>query len=72
MPERLTADADITQTLFPNILLGTKLNGVLWTAAIEMQFYLFFRCWLRRLLKSRAGPISAWRRLPRCTCVDLR
>ncbi|MEN6419516.1 MAG: acyltransferase [Clostridiaceae bacterium] len=31
-----------TQTLFPNILLGTKLNGVLWTAAIEMQFYLFF------------------------------
>lgn len=31
-----------TQTFFPGILLGTKLNGVLWTAAIEMQFYLFF------------------------------
>jgi peptidoglycan/LPS O-acetylase OafA/YrhL len=31
-----------TQTFFPNILIGTKLNGVLWTAAIEMQFYLFF------------------------------
>lgn len=31
-----------TQTLFPDILIGTKINGVLWTAAIEMQFYLFF------------------------------
>ena len=31
-----------TQTFFPNVLLATKLNGVLWTAAIEMQFYLFF------------------------------
>lgn len=31
-----------TQPLFPNLLIGTKLNGVLWTAAIEMQFYLFF------------------------------
>ena len=31
-----------TQTLFPSVLIGTKINGVLWTAAIEMQFYLFF------------------------------
>lgn len=31
-----------TQTLFPDVLLGTKINGVLWTAAIEMQFYIFF------------------------------
>jgi len=31
-----------TQPLFPDLLIGTKLNGVLWTAAIEMQFYLFF------------------------------
>jgi len=31
-----------TQTLFPDVLIGTKINGVLWTAAIEMQFYLFF------------------------------
>lgn len=31
-----------TQPLFPDLLVGTKLNGVLWTAAIEMQFYLFF------------------------------
>ena len=30
------------QTLFPDLLIGTKINGVLWTAAIEMQFYLFF------------------------------
>ncbi len=31
-----------TQTFFPGVLIGTKLNGVLWTAAVEMQFYLFF------------------------------
>ena len=31
-----------TQPLFADLLVGTKLNGVLWTAAIEMQFYLFF------------------------------
>ncbi len=31
-----------TQTFFSDVLIGTKINGVLWTAAIEMQFYLFF------------------------------
>gem|GEM_PF-27584 len=31
-----------TQTFFPSVLLGTKINGVLWTAAVEMQFYVFF------------------------------
>ena len=31
-----------TQTFFPDTLLATKINGVLWTAAIEMQFYVFF------------------------------
>ena len=31
-----------TQTFVPGVLLSTKLNGVLWTAAIEMQFYLLF------------------------------
>ena len=31
-----------TQTFVPNALLDSKINGVLWTAAIEMQFYLFF------------------------------
>ena len=31
-----------TQTFFPDTLLASKINGVLWTAAIEMQFYLFF------------------------------
>jgi peptidoglycan/LPS O-acetylase OafA/YrhL len=30
-----------TQTFFSDVLIGTKINGVLWTAAIEMQFYLF-------------------------------
>ncbi len=40
-----------TQTLFPGILIGTKLNGVLWTAAIEMQFYLFFPLLARAFVK---------------------
>lgn len=31
-----------TQSFVPDVLIGTKINGVLWTAAIEMQFYLFF------------------------------
>ena len=31
-----------TQTFFSDTLLATKINGVLWTAAVEMQFYLFF------------------------------
>ena len=30
------------QTFFSDVLIGTKINGVLWTAAIEMQFYVFF------------------------------
>lgn len=31
-----------TQTFVPSALIGTKINGVLWTVAIEMQFYLIF------------------------------
>ena len=31
-----------TQNWFVESLLGTKLNGVLWTVAIEVQFYLLF------------------------------
>lgn len=31
-----------TQTFFPAALIGSKINGVLWTVAVEMQFYLFF------------------------------
>ncbi len=38
----LISTLTFTQTFFPNVLLGTKLNGVLWTAAVEMQFYLIF------------------------------
>ena len=40
-----------TQTFFPAILLGTKLNGVLWTAAIEMQFYVLFPLLARAFVK---------------------
>ena len=43
-----------TQTLFPDVLIGTKINGVLWTAAIEMQFYLFFP-WLARAFAKKPG-----------------
>ncbi|MBQ4093803.1 MAG: acyltransferase, partial [Oscillospiraceae bacterium] len=38
----LLATLSFTQTLFPSVFFYTKLNGVLWTAAIEMQFYLIF------------------------------
>ena len=40
-----------TQTLFPDVLVGTKINGVLWTAAIEMLFYLFFPLLARAFAK---------------------
>ena len=37
---------------FPDTLVGTKLNGVLWTVAVEMQFYLLFpllaRCFQKK------------------------
>lgn len=38
----LLSTMTFTQTFIPQVLLGTKLNGALWTAAIEMQFYLLF------------------------------
>lgn len=31
-----------TQTFFQTTLLNSQINGVLWTAAVEMQFYLLF------------------------------
>ncbi|MDD4312622.1 MAG: acyltransferase, partial [Eubacteriales bacterium] len=43
-----------TQTFVPEALIGTKINGVLWTAAIEMQFYLFFP-WLARAFVKKPG-----------------
>ena len=43
-----------TQTFIPDALIGTKINGVLWTAAIEMQFYLFFP-WLARAFAKKPG-----------------
>ena len=39
-----------TFTFFPNTYLFTPLNGVLWTVAIEMQFYLIFP-WLARAVR---------------------
>ena len=43
-----------TQTFVPDALIGTKINGVLWTAAVEMQFYLFFP-WLARAFVKKPG-----------------
>ncbi|NLI54792.1 MAG: acyltransferase [Clostridiales bacterium] len=43
-----------TQTFFPDVLIGTKINGVLWTAAVEMQFYLFFPFLARAFVKKPA------------------
>lgn len=38
----LLSTLTFTQTFVPWVMIGTKLDGVLWTAAIEMQFYLLF------------------------------
>ncbi len=38
----LAAHLTFTQNLFPDSYLRSPLNGVLWTLAVEMQFYLIF------------------------------
>ena len=38
----LVSNLTFIQTLIPSVYMGTHINGVLWTAAIEMQFYLIF------------------------------
>lgn len=38
----ITATLTFTQTLSAKTYIGTKINGVLWTAAVEMAFYLIF------------------------------
>ena len=38
----LMSTLTFTQTFVPWVIVATKLNGVLWTAAVEMQFYLLF------------------------------
>lgn len=38
----LLSTLTFTQTFVPWVVIATKLNGVLWTAAVEMQFYLLF------------------------------
>ncbi len=51
-----------TQTFFPGVLLGTKIDGVLWTAAIEMQFYLVFPllalCFRKRPILTYLGMVG--------------
>ena len=51
-----------TQVFLPGVLLGTKINGVLWTAAIEMQFYLIFPllalCFRKKPLLTYLGMVS--------------
>lgn len=40
--KELIADLTFTQTFFPQTYLNAQINGVLWTVAVEMQFYLLF------------------------------
>ncbi|MDO4573248.1 MAG: acyltransferase, partial [Clostridia bacterium] len=51
-----------TQTFFPTALLDNKINGVLWTAAVEVQFYLIFPflayCFRRKPLLSYAAMLA--------------
>lgn len=51
-----------TQTFVPRVLLATRINGVLWTAAVEMQFYVLFpllaRCFRKRPLWTYLGMIA--------------
>lgn len=52
-----------TQTFFPTSLLDNKINGVLWTAAVEVQFYLLFPflawCFRKRPLLTYAAMVGA-------------
>lgn len=48
----LLARLSFTFTFFPKFYMGSQLNGVLWTAVIEMQFYLIFP-WIARLVQKK-------------------
>ena len=50
----LAASLTFTQTLSSSTYIGTQINGVLWTAAIEMQFYLVFPLLARAFRKKPA------------------
>lgn len=58
----LLSTVTFTQTFFPAVLLGSKINGVLWTAAIEMQFYLIFPvlalCFRKKPIWTYLGMVS--------------
>lgn len=58
----LLSTLTFTQTFIPGVLLGTSLNGVLWTAAVEMQFYLLFPllayCFRRKPILTYLGMVS--------------
>lgn len=59
----LFATLTFTQTLSAETYLHTKINGVLWTAAIEMQFYLIFpllaACFRKKPLLTFGGLLLA-------------
>ena len=50
--KELLSTLTFTQTFFPDVLLNSHINGVLWTAAIEVQFYLIFPLLARAFRKS--------------------
>lgn len=64
--QKLCADffstLSFTQTFFSTALLDNKINGVLWTVVIEMQFYLIFPllayCFRKRPLISYAAMVG--------------
>lgn len=60
MLKDLLAHMTFTHNLFFDLYASTPLNGVLWTMAVEVQFYALF-------------PLLAWayRRRPGCTCLGL-
>lgn len=59
----LLATLSFTQVFSPRTYLGTKINGVLWTAAVEMQFYLLFpllaRCFRKKPLLTYLSMLGA-------------
>lgn len=50
----ILAHLSFTHNLFPESYTGTRLNGALWTLAVEVQFYIFFPLLARQFEKKPA------------------